>query len=285
MTIAQRLFIWLQYLLPQHFLSRLMLRLTRLRSRALLNLMLPWFIRRFGVNMQEATEPDWRHYGSFNEFFTRALKSDARSLAEGDSTLACPVDGATSQFGRIDNDCIFQAKGQSYTLSQLLGGDPKLVDEFRDGDFATLYLSPRDYHRIHMPVSGKLRQVIHVPGKLFSVNPTTTQGVPALFARNERAVCVFDTAVGPMAMILVGAIFVASIETVWQGVITPPRGKRIQNWDFTKQDIQLGKGEEMGRFNMGSTVILLFGKQAIEWTDLLQAGKPVRMGQALAQKQ
>jgi phosphatidylserine decarboxylase len=231
--------------------------------------------------MSEAIEEDIRAYPDFNSFFTRALKPDARPLATEANAILCPVDGAVSQAGKIDGDAIFQAKGHSFSLQTLLGGHKAWHSKFENGLFATLYLSPKDYHRIHMPLTGTLQEVIHVPGRLFSVNPVTTRKVPGLFARNERVACLFETEHGPMGMVLVGAINVASIETVWQGVITPPAGKRIQSWDYGDKNLVLQTGEEMGRFNMGSTVILLFGPQQVEWTDSVTAEAPVKMGELL----
>lgn len=282
MKIKDRLFIALQYILPQHFLSRLMLRLTRCKCRWLLKVMLPLFVRLFKVNMAEAKQSELDSFASFNEFFTRELKPEVRPIAGDANSVVSPVDGAISQLGRINDDLIFQAKGHHYSMAELVGGSFEMAAHFKDGRFATIYLSPRDYHRIHMPVSGTLREMVHVPGKLFSVNPVTTDNVPALFARNERVVCLFETEFGPMAMILVGAIFVASIETVWHGVVTPPAGKQIRSWSYTDNTIQLAKAAEMGRFNMGSTVILLFPNQTIEWDSQLQADQKVQLGQLLA---
>jgi len=257
-----------------------MLRLTR--SHGLFRrLFTPWFIRHFNIDMDQAREPDWRQYENFNQFFTRELKDNARPIQGDEKSLICPVDGCVSQAGTIQADRIFQAKGHDYSLAALLGGESSCTTSFTDGEFATLYLSPRDYHRIHMPVDGKLLEVIHVPGRLFSVNPATARTIPSLFARNERVICIFETAAGPMAMVLVGAIFVASIETVWQGVITPPAGREIRRWDYREKDIVLKKTQEMGRFNMGSTVILLFGKNRLVWDEKIKAAVPVQMGQQL----
>jgi len=279
-SLSDRLFALLQIILPHHFLSRIMLRLTR--SRGLFRrLFTPWFIRHFNIDMSQARESDWRKYENFNQFFTRELKADARPIQGNEKSLICPVDGCVSQAGAIRADRIFQAKGHDYSLAALLGGENSWSAAFTDGEFATLYLSPRDYHRIHMPLEGRLVEVIHVPGRLFSVNPATARTIPGLFARNERVVCVFETAVGPMAMVLVGAIFVASIETVWQGVVTPPAGRTIRRWDYREKNIVLKKAQEMGRFNMGSTVVLLFGKDRMEWDENIKAGSPVRMGQQL----
>ncbi len=279
-SLFDRLFALLQIMLPHHFLSRIMLRLTRNRG-LFRRLFTPWFIRHFNIDMSQAREPDWRRYENFNQFFTRELKADARPVQDDDRSLICPVDGCVSQAGSIQADRIFQAKGHDYSLTTLLGGESSWSTTFADGEFATLYLSPRDYHRIHMPIEGKLLEVIHVPGRLFSVNPATARTLPGLFARNERVACIFETVAGPMAMVLVGAIFVASIETVWQGVVTPPAGRERQRWDYREKDIVLKKAQEMGRFNMGSTVILLFGKNRIALDEKIQATAPVQMGQRL----
>lgn len=281
-ALTDRLFVLLQFLLPQHTLSRLMLRLTRRRG-LFPRLFTPWFIRHFGIDMREARQPDWRRYENFNQFFTRELRPGARPVEGGETDLICPVDGRVSQAGSLHEERLLQAKGHDYSLTALLGGESEWTASFRNGEFATLYLSPRDYHRIHMPVTGRLLETVHVPGHLFSVNPATTRHIPGLFARNERVVCYFETAIGPMAMVLVGAIFVASIETVWAGVITPPAGREVRRRDYREQDIVLEKAAEMGRFNMGSTVILLFGREAMEWDARIRAGAPVRMGQRLGE--
>lgn len=287
MKLSARLFIALQHILPQHFLSRMMWRLTRCEYKWLLLLILPLFIRQFKVNMEEAKNPDWKSYASFNHFFTRELKEDAREISADKNTIVSPVDGAISQLGKINTDLIFQAKGHAYSLTQLLGGREDLSKIFKNGLFNTIYLSPKDYHRIHMPIDGTLEEMIHVPGQLFSVNPTTVENVPALFARNERVICLFNTAVGPMIMILVGAIFVASIETVWHGEVTPPTRKDIRNWKYGEgsenERISLIKGQEMGRFNMGSTVILLYANKKIDWDKELNAEQSVRLGETIGQ--
>jgi len=230
--------------------------------------------------MAEALEDQPADYKTFNDFFTRALKPGARPLAS--STWVCPVDGAISQCGRIEKDQIFQAKGHHYSTRALVGGDAHLAALFDDGHFATLYLSPRDYHRIHMPIAGKLKRMVHVPGDLFSVNPTTARGVPGLFARNERVVCEFETVHGPMVMVLVGATIVGSMATVWHGVVNPPRTGRISRHEYPAGQVQLAQGAEMGRFLLGSTVVLLLPQAAPQWNPQWQAGGPVRMGQAMA---
>jgi phosphatidylserine decarboxylase len=282
-SLADYLFALPQYLLPHHAISRLVLWLTRCRVVWLKNGLMTWFIRRFNVNMAEAEQGDYRQFDFFNAFFTRALKPGARPLAHGDNLILCPVDGAVSQVGAIRNDTIFQAKGHDYSATTLLGGDATLAKQFANGQFATLYLSPRDYHRIHMPVAGTLKQMIYVPGRLFSVNPKTVRCIPGLFARNERVVALFDTAFGPMAMVLVGAINVACIETVWHGVVTPPHRNPVQRWVYTEQTpINLVKGEEMGRFNMGSTVVCLFANDKLQFDAAITPGAAVQMGRKLA---
>lgn len=276
-------FVALQYVLPQHWLSRATGWLAECRIGWLKNALIQAFIRRYDVDMSEAADPDPRSYPHFNAFFTRALKPGARPLDLSPDAIMCPVDGVVSEVGRIENDRILQAKGQDYSLLQLVG-DAELAEAFRGGQFATLYLSPRDYHRVHMPIDGTLSHMLYVPGKLFSVNQATADRVPALFARNERAVCLFDTDVGPMAMILVGAMVVAGIETVWAGqVAPPPRQLRRQDYCTLPAPIRLQRGEEMGRFKLGSTVILLFPPGPVRWAEGLASCTPVRLGQRLGQ--
>lgn len=258
-----------------------MWKLTRCEYKWLLKLILPIFIRHFKVNMEEAKNSDWKSYASFNYFFTRELKEEAREISTDKNTIISPVDGAVSQLGKINTDLIFQAKGHAYSLTQLLGDREDLGKTFKNGQFNTIYLSPKDYHRIHMPIDGTLKEMIHVPGQLFSVNPTTVENVPALFARNERVICLFDTPAGPMAMILVGAIFVGSIETVWHGEVTPPRHKDIRNWKYDDEELSYVKGQEMGRFNMGSTVILLHTNKKMDWEKELKAEQSVQLGEAI----
>jgi phosphatidylserine decarboxylase len=278
------LFVASQYLLPHHLLSALMYRLTRVESPALKNTLIRRFIDLYGVEMGDALESEPTRYRSFNDFFTRALRPDARPVGQEENNIVCPADGVLSQAGDIEAGSLFQAKGHDYALLDLLGGDMPWCRRFEEGSFATVYLSPKDYHRVHMPYAGTLKKMIHVPGRLFSVNDTTTRRVPGLFARNERVICLFETALGPMAVILVGAIFVASIETVWAGVITPV-SRQVRRWDYPadqpQEPIRLDKGEEMGRFNMGSTVILLFGKDRVDWLEQLEPGQTVRMGRTL----
>jgi phosphatidylserine decarboxylase len=272
----------IQYPLPHHLLSRLMYLITRCRWSPLKNALIGFVIKRFDVDMSIASEPDIERYRHFNDFFTRTLKKDARPLAAAEDAIACPVDGTVSQLGTISDGRIFQAKGHDYGLKALLGGLDHLREQFTDGGFATIYLSPRDYHRIHMPLDGKLVETVYVPGRLFSVNPATTRAIPGLFARNERLVTLFETQHGPMAVILVGAIFVAGIETAWSGNygerMLRPFEHRIQS---SLPDLSLAKGDEMGRFNMGSTVILLFGKGRMEWQETLSPEQTVRMGEQI----
>ncbi|MEW8507267.1 MAG: archaetidylserine decarboxylase [Candidatus Thiodiazotropha sp.] len=282
----QTLFVGLQYLLPHHLLSSLMHSIARIELKPIKDLLIRKAITCYGVDMQEALQSDPSEYRSFNDFFTRALRPDARPFTELESQVASPADGTLSQAGDIESGYLIQAKGHSYSLLELLGGDAEMNRLFEDGSFATIYLSPRDYHRVHMPVNGRLKRMVHVPGRLFSVNATTCRKVPRLFARNERVISLFETELGPMAIILVGAIFVSSIETVWAGTITPVR-QQVNSWDYRPQGepspIELTKGEEMGRFNMGSTVILLFAKDAMEWAEDFSEGTTLRMGQPIGE--
>ncbi|MCG8428254.1 MAG: archaetidylserine decarboxylase [Chromatiales bacterium] len=283
-SLADRLFAFILYLLPHHLLSQLMHWLTRCEWVPLKNLLIRGIIKLYKVDMALAEQPDPEQYPTFNAFFTRALKPDVRPISNEASTIASPVDGAVSQAGDIADGRIFQAKGQDYSLEELLGGDAEWTERFSDGKFATIYLSPRDYHRIHMPLAGELKRMIHIPGRLFSVSPSTTRAVPRLFSRNERVVNLFETDHGPMAVIMVGAIFVASMDTVWAGTVAPI-SQRINQWDYQQRSslpVNLTKGDEMGRFNMGSTVILLFGKDAIEWSEGFLADAKVVMGEQIA---
>ena len=282
--LGDRLRFLAQSWLPQRLLTRLVYRAARVRTPWFKDALIRHFIRHFRVNLDEALETRPHAYPDFNAFFTRALKPGARPFAPGDRVMGCPVDGAVSQIGIADADTLIQAKGRHFSLTALLGGDAERAKAFQGGAFTTLYLSPRDYHRIHLPLAGQLREMVHIPGKLFSVSPLTTRMVPELFARNERVVAIFDTLAGPMAMVLVGAINVASIQTVWAGVMTPPLGKTLRHWDYPPDGdgaVRLDRGAEMGRFNMGSTVILLFGPGKVRWERDLQPGMPVRMGQRL----
>ncbi|MBS3965417.1 MAG: phosphatidylserine decarboxylase [Methylomonas sp.] len=281
MTLKTLLAVLPQYVLPHHALSQLMSRLTHCENQLWKNLFIKLIIRLYGVDMTEAKHSSLDHYPSFNAFFTRELKEGARPLVADPTAVACPADGAISQLGHIEDGSIFQAKGHRYSATELLGGDEQRAATFKHGHFATIYLSPRDYHRLHMPLTGTLREMIHIPGRLFSVNAITVDNVPNLFARNERVVCIFDTENGPMALVLVGAIFVSSIATVWHGVVTPPSIADARCWRYPDNPPVLAKGEEMGRFNMGSTIIVLFGDNAIEWDSALSAGTPVSLGAAI----
>lgn len=269
-----------QYILPHHPLSRLMGLLTHSELPAWKNFYIKQIIRHYQVNIEEAADTDINSYRSFNEFFTRALKPEARPINKQAGALVSPADGVISQAGKIAAGDIIQAKGKNYTVIDLLGGDQERAKPFNAGQFATIYLSPKDYHRLHMPVAGTLKEMVHIPGRLFSVNAATTNSVPRLFARNERVACLFDTAAGPMALVLVGAIFVASIETVWHGVVTPPTEKNILTWQYTGSKApRLKLGEEMGRFNMGSTIIMLFPDKKIAWDKKFITGTNVKLGQ------
>lgn len=287
--MSDRLAVLPQYLLPKQLLTILAGKLASAQAGGLTTSVIRWFVGRYSVNMAEAADPDIASYKSFNEFFTRPLKAGARPLA--DAAFLCPVDGAISQFGAIERDQIFQAKGHSYSTTALLGGDRQLAAQFENGAFATLYLSPRDYHRIHMPCDGKLTRMIYVPGELFSVNPTTARGVPGLFARNERVVCVFESPFGPFVLTLVGATIVGSMATVWHGQINPPRPGSIREWryddnaapqgDFQHDAVDLKKGLEMGRFLLGSTVVMLFPKDTLAFNPAWTPGAAIRMGEAM----
>ena len=278
--MSDRLAVLPQYLLPKQALTALAGKAASAQGGALTTRVIRWFVGRYGVDMSEAADPDIASYPSFNAFFTRALKPGARPLASAD--LVCPVDGAISQFGAIERDQIFQAKGHHYSTTALVGGDAELAARFENGHFATLYLSPKDYHRIHMPCDGRLTRMIHVPGELFSVNPTTARGVPGLFARNERVVCVFDTPRGPFVLVLVGATIVGSMATVWHGVVNPPRVKAAREWRYDDQPVSLKQGDEMGRFLLGSTVVMLFPKAPLQFNPSWQPAGAIRMGESMA---
>lgn len=278
--MSERLFVISQHLLPKQALTSLAGVAASARAAGLTTAFIRWFIGRYGVNMGEAAQPDPASYPSFNEFFTRALKPGARPLAR--AAWVSPVDGAISQLGPIKRDQVFQAKGHSYSTTALVGGDRKLAGIFDDGHFATLYLSPKDYHRIHMPCDARLTRMIHVPGELFSVNPATARGVPGLFARNERVVCVFETPHGPMVLTLVGATIVGSMATTWHGVVNPPRPGRIREWSYLDQAIEFRQGDEMGRFLLGSTVVMLFPKGVLSFMPDWLPERAVRMGEAMA---
>ncbi len=270
-----------QYVLPHHALSSLMSKLTHCENKTWKNLFIKQIIKHYGVNMDEAREPNINAYKSFNDFFTRELKPGVRPLSSERNAIVSPADGAVSQAGDITDGKIFQAKGKSFTATDLLGGDADRAEPFNNGIFTTIYLSPKDYHRLHMPLTGTLKEMVHIPGRLFSVNGATVNSVPELFARNERVAAIFDTEVGPMALILVGAIFVSSVETVWHGVVTPPSVSSVQDWQYGDDAPTLKIGEEMGRFNMGSTIIVLFGKDNAEWDAEFKAEKTVKLGELI----
>ena len=269
----------LQYLLPKKSLTQLAGAFARSQSGALTQFAIRKFVAKYGVNMAEALNSDVTSYASFNDFFTRALKPGARPLAS--VAYVCPVDGAISQFGPINGDQIFQAKGHSYTTRALIGGDATLAALFDGGQFATIYLSPKDYHRIHMPCDGVLRRMIYVPGDLFSVNPATALAVSGLFARNERVVCVFDTVHGPFVLALVGATIVGSMATTWHGVVNPPRSPAIREWTYAAGAVELKQGDEMGRFLLGSTVVLLWPRDTLRFDENWKPVHGVRMGEIM----
>jgi phosphatidylserine decarboxylase len=284
--LIHRLKVLPQYLLPKQLLTTLAGRFASQARGSTTTSVIRWFVKKYQVNMAEALNPDIGSYPTFNDFFTRALKPGARPLTAAE--LICPVDGAISQFGAIDFDQIFQAKGHTYSTTALVGGDKALAAQFQNGSFATLYLSPKDYHRIHMPCDGRLTRMIYVPGDLFSVNPTTARGVPGLFARNERVVCVFDTDKGPFILVLVGATIVGSMATVWQGQINPPRSAEIREWRYDDELISLKQGDEMGRFMLGSTVVMLFPEsraKTLAFNPSWAAGGAVQLGQTMCQRQ
>ena len=275
----QKFLLFLFKVMPHHAVSRVVYMITRWRGPQV-KPMISWFVKKYGVNMDDAEESEIGYYQTFNEFFTRPLKSDLRPLAPGENTLACPCDGKISQAGPIRAGAIMQAKGRAYSVLELLGGDKAMAAEFTDGCFSTIYLAPHDYHRLHMPLDAKMLRMIHVPGRLFSVADWTVQEIPRLFARNERLACYFETASGPMVMVLVGAINVSAIETVWSGLVVPPRARKISEYDYSHTSKTILKGDEMGRFNMGSTVILLTTNK-VEWLPHIQAGYAVKMGQLI----
>jgi phosphatidylserine decarboxylase len=283
--MSDSLFVASQYLMPKLALTALAGRVARAKGGRYTHALIRWFVARYQVNMDEAAEPDITQYACFNDFFTRALKPGARPLAQAD--FVCPVDGAISQLGHIEGDQIFQAKGHHYSTRALVGGDANLAAQFVDGEFATIYLSPKDYHRIHMPSAGRLRRMIYVPGDLFSVNPATARGVPGLFARNERVVCVFDmpAVAGQPAqqfvLVLVGATIVGSMGTTWHGVVNPPRSSDVREWTYDDANISLQQGDEMGRFLLGSTVVMLWPKNTISLNPQWQAAQSVRLGEAM----
>jgi phosphatidylserine decarboxylase len=281
--VSDRIKVLPQYVLPKQALTALAGRVAGARGGAMTTRLVRWFVAKYGVNMDEAANPDIASYASFNEFFTRPLRDGVRPLADAD--FVCPVDGAISQFGSIDEHEILQAKGHKFTTAQLVGGDAKLAAQFEHGCFANLYLSPKDYHRIHMPCDGRLTRMIYVPGALFSVNPTTARGVPGLFARNERVVCVFESEQhGTFVMVLVGATIVGSMATVWHGVVNPPRLAQLCEWSYEGQQVVLKKGEEMGRFLLGSTVVMLFKRGTIGFNPDWAPERSVRLGEMMGDR-
>ena len=269
------------YLLPHHAISRFTYWLTRLETVWFKNAFIRWFAESYRVNWSESRYQRAEDFPTFNAFFTRELRAGARPIDGDDNSIVSPADGHISQLGKIDRDTLFQAKGHSFSVTELLGGDAQRASDFQNGRFITVYLSPRDYHRVHMPLAGRLRETVYIPGRLFSVAAHTVRTVPRLFARNERLATIFDTDAGPMAVVLVGAINVAAIETVWSGLETPPHRDAMETKNFSDADITVARGAELGRFNMGSTVIVLFGEGHTEWLHTHRAGQAVRMGQTL----
>jgi phosphatidylserine decarboxylase len=281
--VSKSTFVLLQYILPKQALTVLAGKFANLQAGKLTTAVITWFVKQYKVNMLEAVEPNISAYKSFNEFFTRPIKKDARPIAKAD--FICPIDGSISQFGAINADQIFQAKGHAYTTTALLGGDEATANKYANGHFACLYLSPRDYHRIHMPCGGTLKKMTYVPGVLFSVNPATAQGIPGLFARNERVVCEFHSEDhGEFVMVLVGATIVGSMQTVWHGIVNPPRSTQIRSWTYAEQNIYLAQGEEMGRFLLGSTVVMLFQQDKLKFNPIWNPAKYVQLGEVMANK-
>lgn len=281
--MSDRLKVLIQHLLPKRGLTALAGRLAGARGGGMTTRTIRWFVGKYGVDMSEAENPDVASYASFNLFFSRPLKAGARPLADAD--FVSPVDGAISQLGGIDDEHMLQAKGHRFTVTELVGGDRALADRFRHGSFANLYLSPRDYHRLHMPCDGRLTRMTYVPGTLFSVNPVTARGVPGLFARNERVVCAFESPEhGPFVMVLVGATIVGSMATVWHGVVNPRRTGKVSRWSYDDEPVLLRKGQEMGRFLLGSTIVMLFRKGAIAFNPTWAPERPVRLGEAMGNR-
>ena len=282
-TYWQRAKVAFQYIMPQLYLTQLAGWFAQQKWGAVTHFVIKAFAKKYNVDMSEAKKENFSDYESFNQFFIRELKDDARKINENPTALCLPADGRVSQIGHIDDERLLQAKGHFFSLSDLLAGDEELVNTFKNGEFATIYLSPRDYHRVHMPCDATLRKMIYVPGDLFSVNPFLAEHVPNLFARNERVICVFDTAFGPIVQILVGATITASMSTVWAGVINPPRTGEIKVWTYQGDNaIKLTKGQEMGAFQLGSTVINLFPANSVTLAEHLEVDVPVRMGEILA---
>lgn len=282
-TYWQRAKVAFQYIMPQLYLTQLAGWFAQQKWGAVTHFVIKVFAKKYNVDMSEAKKENFSNYESFNQFFIRELKDGARKINENPTALCLPADGRVSQIGHIDDERLLQAKGHFFSLSDLLAGDEELVNTFKNGEFATIYLSPRDYHRVHMPCDATLRKMIYVPGDLFSVNPFLAEHVPNLFARNERVICVFDTTFGPMVQILVGATITASMSTVWAGVINPPRTGEIKVWTYQGDNaIKLTKGQEMGAFQLGSTVINLFPANSVTLAEHLEVSVPVRMGEILA---
>jgi phosphatidylserine decarboxylase len=277
--VSERLAVITQYFLPKHLINVFA---GWVANSPFSVKCIPWFIKRYQVNMSEAVNSDIHSYATFNEFFTRPLRADARPIS--DTPFICPVDGEMSEFGSINQDQIFQAKGHHFSTTTLVGGDAQLAAQFQNGQFANIYLSPKDYHRIHMPCDGRLLRMIYVPGELFSVNPTTARGVPGLFARNERVVCVFENNARQFVLTLVGATIVGSMQTAWHGIVNPPRSKEVREWHYQDQTIVLNKGEEMGRFLLGSTVVMLFPENSMTFNPNWKPACPVKLGEVMGSK-
>jgi len=285
MTVSDKIKIWFQTWAPKHAITRLVGKLASARLGSFTTAIIKVFIKQYNVNMDEARHSDPAYFKTFNAFFVRELRDDARHIVDDENVITHPADACVSQFGPIKNGQLIQAKEHHYSAQELLGGDAALFQEFQNGSFATLYLSPSDYHRVHMPCDGVLRKMVYIPGDLYSVNPLTAENIPNLFARNERVVCIFDTKFGPMAQILVGATIVGSIELIWSGTVTPPRGNTVYSWDYPSEghtSVILKKGEEMGRFKLGSTVINLFIEDSIEFDEKMENGATTRLGTAYA---
>lgn len=281
MSLIDKLKILTQYLLPKHFVSVIAGQLAQVRTPWFKNLFITKFAKAYNIDMSIAVEPELTTYACFNDFFTRAINMETRPIDETENAFCSPVDGAMSQFGKIEGGRIVQAKNHHYSALELLGGDTKLIDKFKDGEFCTIYLAPKDYHRIHMPCDGELISMTHVPGQLFSVNPLTAQNVPRLFSRNERVVNIFETKFGKVALVLVGATIVGSIETTWAGTITPPSRKNVRTWDYSPGEVLIKKGQEMGRFKLGSTVVLLMENRSWQWHDAIALETDLLLGQRL----
>ena len=285
LTYWQRIKIAFQYAMPQLYLTQLAGWFAKQNWGTVTHIAIKLFAKKYNVDMNEAAKPHFSDYANFNEFFIRKLKEDARKINENPTALCLPADGRISQLGHIDHDLLLQAKGHHFSLRDLLAGDDELTETFKNGEFATTYLSPRDYHRVHMPCDGTLRKMIYVPGELFSVNPFLNTHIPNLLARNERVICVFDTEFGAMVQILVGATITASISTLWAGVINPPRPNEVKTWTYSGETaIHLTKGQEMGAFQLGSTVINLFQKDRVKLADYLSVDSPTRVGEILGYK-